>query len=155
VRPASPKLFHPFGVAAKVTFEAVPSAYTGLFASGAPGILRLSLANPPKAGFVPGAALKLFVDGQPSENVQAIHGLSGEKDQSFFGPTLSNTIAPPTNAIAKGLAWVSHFVADPLHRPVDNLAKVDAHGQPVSAPAAPRTLEFRPSAEVEHASTGS
>jgi hypothetical protein len=150
VRPPRDKLFHPFGSAAMVRFEPVPgSGYTGLFASGAPGIARLSLATPPKGGFVPGLALKLLVDGRPSQNIEAIHGLEGEAEPRFFGPTLSNVIAPPKALFVRFLAWVTSLVADPFRRPVDHFATVDASGRQVSAPHAPRKLEFRPSAEVQ------
>jgi hypothetical protein len=147
VRPPRTKLFHPWGAGVKVRFDADgDSPYTGLFETGATGLARLSIAMTEDA-YVPGMALKLLVDGRPSENVVLVPGLDPQPNRDFFAPPITNILAPPQHPpFSEGwkLAyWWMSFAADPLGQPVDHIAAVKRNGEPVLKPVAPTRLCFR------------
>lgn len=147
VRPPRTKLFHPFGSVATVVYEPIDGhPFTGLFATGGEGLARLSLATDADA-YVPGIALKLFVQGEPSVNVHAIPSFEPQASRDFFERAPSNEIPPPTALAIKLFSKLAQKVADPLRRPVDHVAAVLPDGTPVAAPVAPRRIHFRP-AEV-------
>lgn len=144
VREPRTKIFHPFGAVAKVAF--VPAAghrYTGVLASGAPGIARLSLATD-DATYIPGIGLKLLVDGGASLNVHAIPSFDGQNSRDFFERAPSTTIPPPSNVALKLFSRFARSIADPLSRSVAHLGARDAAGQAPLAPSAPQRLVFRP-----------
>lgn len=92
------KLLHSFGTNVRIAFEASrESVFSGIFSSGAEyGILRLSLAVPPKKGIiVPGIAIKLFVDNHESLNILAIYSLEGQKEANLFTHPFSTMVDPP------------------------------------------------------------
>lgn len=147
VRPARTKIFHPFGSVATVAYEAVPGhPYTGLFASDGAGLARLSLATDADT-YIPGIALKLFVQGRPSVNIHAIPSFEPQTSRDFFARSPSNVIPEPTAFAIKLFSKIAVKVADPLRRPVDHVAAVNQDGSAVAAPRAPHQLFFRP-AEV-------
>lgn len=147
VRPARTKIFHPFGSVATVAYEARPGhPYTGLYATGGAGLARLSLATDDET-FIPGIALKLFVAGKPSVNLHAIPSFEPQTGHDFFERSPSNEIPPPTSAAIKLFSKLAARIADPLRRPVEHLAAVNADGSVVASPVAPRRIFFRP-AEV-------
>jgi hypothetical protein len=144
------KLFHSFGSVAKVEFEPVASTlFTGLF-KGACGLLRLSLAaDPQRVGFIPGAALKLFVDGAPSENLQFMASLDPQTEPNFFLNSFSNAIGQPQSPIFQGLANIFALTGfDPFYLRVDSFAAVTARGFLVEASVAPEVIVFAPTPEV-------
>ncbi|MCO5172127.1 MAG: hypothetical protein M9894_37990 [Planctomycetes bacterium] len=144
VRPARTKIFHPFGSVARVVYEPVGDhPYTGLFASGAPGIARLSLATDEKS-FIPGIALKLFVQGRPSVNVHAIPSFDAQEGRDFFLRAPTNVIPEPSALPIKLFARLASRIADPLRRSVGHLAAVDLAGATVREPVAPGQVHFRP-----------
>lgn len=141
------KIFHPFGSVAKVRYEARGGhPYTGLFETGGEGLARLSLATDEKT-YIPGIAMKLFVQGGPSVNVHAIPSFDPQTSRDFFERAPSNEIPPPSNVAIKLFSKLARRIADPLRRPVDHLAAVRPDGACVSDPVAPRRIHFRP-AEV-------
>lgn len=93
------RLIHPNGAIAKI--EWVPEAgatVSGIFQTGAIGLVRLSLAGNPHAArsYIPGMGLKLLIDGRPSVNLQVMHSLTGQgKNQNFFKEEFSNIIPDP------------------------------------------------------------
>lgn len=152
------KFIHPFGSVVKIKWQskAGKHLFTGIFSgpSEALGLARLSLAGPPAAiGFTPGIALKIFLDGQPSLNLMAMHSLAGQgKDTNFFGRNFSTILPPvpfslfrPTSWVLKGLEAV-FSLTKPLPRelPVTTWAAVNALGQKVESPVVPRELIFFP-----------
>lgn len=144
VRPPRTKLFHPFGSVATVKFEAAGGhPFTGFFATGGEGLARLSLATDEKT-FIPGIALKLFVNGRPSVNIHAIPSFDPQTSRDFFARSPSNEIPPPTNLAIKLFSKIAAKVADPLRRPVDHVAAARPDGAAVAAPVAPRRIHFRP-----------
>jgi len=98
------KYIHPLGVVASMRFDADPSAaslgYTGLFEGADSCLARLSLASNPRfAGYIPGAAIKCFRDGEgiASGNLITIFSLSGQgNDTNFFAHEFTNIIGSPT-----------------------------------------------------------
>lgn len=89
------KAIHAVGAVAKIRYKATGShALSGLLGSrNTPGLLRLSLTSKP-GDIAPGLALKLFIDGKPSQNISALVSLDGQgQNQNFFAHELS-TITP-------------------------------------------------------------
>jgi hypothetical protein len=96
------KATHQFGTVAKVEFEARGSGrgYTGIFNTGALGILRLALAkaNPAAGGhlaYIPNLSLKMLRDGQMDSNILAMHSIEGSgKETNFLAHSFSNFPGP-------------------------------------------------------------
>lgn len=160
VRPDRSKTFHRWGTAVKVRFvperegmaQRLPGAeaanvggYTGVFATGAVGIARLSLGlGNLDALWAPGIGLKLFVDGKPSVNVHAIPRDGAQKSKDFLAPALSSEIDPtPLDGFLKFSSK-----ANPNLRTVKHLAMVEADGTAVAEPKAPHHVAFRAPAGI-------
>jgi len=148
------KLIHTYGSAAQVSLHINDrSKYTGLLAKGtkAYGIARLSLAKEPPS-YTPGMALKLLVDGKPSENLLVMDSLDGQgENYNFFAKSFSNIIAGPTNPLLQAIAIafkkaIQRFnsQAQPTNLPTANLAKVMVNGQRVKKYRYPAQLIFDP-----------
>jgi hypothetical protein len=149
------KLFHPFGAIAKVELEIDPSSpYSGLLRTGGPGMVRLSLATDAQAGFAPGFGLKLFVDGEPSKNIVTGNQLGGLELRDFFAHEVATSLPKPKSLALRFASWVLSFVADPLIRPVDHLASVDARGQQQADARAPKKLVFVPNPALRDVAAG-
>lgn len=148
------KLVHAYGSVGVVQFKALRKApYTGIF-EGAHGLARLSLAAPPeKIGFTPGMALKFFVKGQPSVNVQVMETLNGQaEDQNFFAHAFTNTLPEPDGVILNTVVAFLGLFGDPLHRSVEEWAHYEDGGDKEDYPVAPDTLIFVPTADVQMSS---
>lgn len=157
LRPRRFKIFHTFGTTAKVRF--VPTSrgaagvvagssapggdFTGIFESGGVGIARFSLGLGAKRGvpWIPGIAVKLFVDGRPSVNIHALPRDGGQSSRDFMRAVHSTKLDPSP---VDGLLRFASRGADPSHRRTDNVAAVKADGTPVAQPKSPFKLEFRP-----------
>jgi len=167
VRDDRRKTFHDSGTVALVDFvpagaeglsgrvdpgRAAPEpCYTGLFRSGAAGLVRLSLADDAGA-YIPGVALKLFVDGQPSKNVLAIPDFNVQSSSDFFARS-PTTLLPGPDAVEGWLrrqqirlfaAIQRRAVPEALKLSLNPLAEVDRSGAPVADPCAPNQVIFRP-----------
>ncbi len=138
------------GTTAAGATSGAPRRYTGVFQSGARGLVRLSLG----AGelfYMPGLALKLLVDGGESLDVLAIPSFAPSKDKELFSPSnaMTNSLQPPSGALEPilelGMRYFRNVAADPLHRPIEHLAARTSDGQAVAQPVAPYALVFRPS----------
>ena len=134
------KLFHTYGSTAKVSFTPQPGTpYSGLFAAKAVGLLRFSYAGPVLGiGIVPGLGLKLLLDGdRPSENAVMMRMLDGQSEHSVFEHPFTNRLPDPnaTNMIMRGVKERFETVVSSPHgldQPVDNFARVQVNGQPVT-----------------------
>lgn len=145
------KVIHSLGATFKVRYSSVGDhPHTGLLADqvGVPGLLRLSIGAPlmPGVPFVPGMALKLFVDGQPSVNTVAMYALDGQgSDQNFFRHDFTTTIKKPKNLLLKaGGAWFSLFVKNPFRVGIRGFTTFERSGRVEQNPSNPHTLVFRP-----------
>ncbi|HEX5278272.1 MAG TPA: peroxidase family protein, partial [Fluviicoccus sp.] len=145
------KPIHPYGAMAKVKF--IPTAgnsYTGLFRGADHGLLRLSVTeNPAEGAFQPGLALKLFVDGKPSENVSALYTLAGQgMNHNIFANELSNYVSPDINNAASTILF-SAVSTKPTLVVMNDMAKVTQAGAAVTTPKAPTQIYFVPRADVK------
>jgi hypothetical protein len=145
VWPERTKVFHPYGVVGAASFEpADGTPFTGVFASGALALIRLSLAAD-TSSYTPGAAIKLFVDNRPSLNIHTVPGLDPQTSRDFFAREFTNWIAEPTDRGARALEGaLAKVVPGATNLPVTRLARVDSHGAPtVGQVVAPVRLVLR------------
>jgi hypothetical protein len=152
------KLVHAFGVEARLRFvanRAVAGGYTGIFQSGAECMIgRFSVATKPTdTRFVPGLALKFFIDGNhPSVNLHIMNSIDGQDGNNFFEKTFSNIIPPPASLATRLVAGFFERAAirfgakdsDPGHLTVEHLASIKTDGSKVAVPRAPYQLLFKP-----------
>jgi hypothetical protein len=145
------KLVHALGSCAKVELVADGGTpYTGMFKGGI-GIARFSLAtNPGTDAFTPAIAVKMLVDGMPSQNLQVMFSVDGQgKDFDFFSNRFSNIIAAPvgfgTNIVGKIFQKATPF---PNYLDLDNFARHDRTGADASHMRAPHQVFFLPTSEV-------
>jgi len=143
------KLIHPLGSVAAVEFKSYSNKYSGLFRGADSCLARLSTAvNPKIDNFVPGMALKCFIDGEsPSGNIITMNSVDGQgKNFMFFDKNFSNIIPAPTATGTKLLgnlvfkraskcpSWISTF----------GFAAVDQTGQKADSAAWPIKLILKP-----------
>ena len=130
------RLIHPNGAVAKVEWVADAGVQmSGIFQTGAVGLVRLSLAGNPHATrtYVPGMGLKLFVDGHPSVNLQVMHSLMGQgKDQNFFKENFSNVIPDPPFFLWLFTLAFSTAKNPPTVLSVDHLSCIERDGTTVT-----------------------
>jgi len=106
--------------------------------------------DPADRGFAPGLALKLFVDGKPSQNVSALYTLSGQgTNYNFFANELSNYVSPEINETLGTTALFSAVTTKPTLLVMSDMAKVNPNGTAVSTAKAPTQIYFVPRAEVK------
>jgi hypothetical protein len=150
------KLVHAWGAEARFRFvpSKAASGYTGIYESGADCVIgRLSMATKPsKSTTVPALALKFFISGHESVNLQILNSIDGQKSHNFFEMPFSNII-PPADSFGTGLlqklfrkAAVAFAAKDPnpAHLTVEHLAKIQIDGTAVVTPKAPFRLMFKP-----------
>lgn len=144
------RAIHTHGVIA--AFEFVSTGhhdYTGLFKTGALGMLRTSNALPGKN--LPGIGALFFIDGRNSAGFVGIHELAPQKDgMQFLDQNVTNVLPDPKDIPAKlgGLQFsLAKKYATKLS--ASNLADVDRHGNVVANPNAPYQIFFEPTAEAK------
>jgi len=128
-----------FGSSAKIEFEPNPnSPFTGLWKSGGPGFVRLSLASDEKA-FCPAIGLKLFTDAGKSVDLHL--GVPDEqKSRDPFKVPMTNVFAPPERFFNRMLLKLAALVGDPLERKCAHVGEVDRKGQKVADAHSPRQI---------------
>jgi hypothetical protein len=155
--PGRAKLIHPLGVAAKVRWVPFANSFSGIFGSGAEGIVRLSIASADVSKFGPGMALKLFVDGQASANLVATYSLDSQgPNPDFFLHPLTTVLNPPQAVALRlgslvfkaALNLISDAPVNELTIPLTELASIDSSGAKASDLQAPEMLQFVPSDDV-------
>ena len=147
-----PKFIHTYGSVVQVSFVPTESTqFSGMYAKGAMGLARLSLAASPEAiPYTPGMAIKFLVDGKPSVNLHVMNSLNGQDDNwNFFEKTFSNKIDPAEGFVLKILEKVFERARKPANDlPVDHLARIYQDGSQVDSVVAPERLLFKPTANV-------
>lgn len=159
------KPIHAEGISGIVEWNAVHGhGYSGIFDTGGVGIVRFSTALPYSKGgdFIPGLALKIFVDDSPSVNFHAMVSLDGQGDDPFFFRNAFRTsIDEPSSFLTKQLARVFHsalsLVSPWSHeRPVNErtiplieASSVTSEGTVVFGPTAPHSIKFLPAVRQE------
>jgi len=147
------KAIHAHGSVAKIKF--VPAAntpFTGLFKGADSGLLRLSVtADPADRGFAPGLALKLFVDGKPSENFSALVSLSGQgNNYNFFANELSNIVAEEKSLGPKLINLIFRRVSKfPRKLYLQGFGQVDQKGNQETNPIYPYRLFLVPNPDLQ------
>ena len=142
------KFIHPSGSVAKIKFVATKdSPYVGIYRGGI-GLARLSLALDPKlaGSYTPGMALKFFIDGYPSVNIQVMNSLNGQgENHNFFAKTFSNIIPEPEGITLNFLKLAFQLaVKNPLHLSVDHLSYRRTDGSQEKETLSPYQLFFIP-----------
>lgn len=149
------KAIHAHGSVAKVKFVSTPDTpFTGLFKGADYGLLRLSVTgDPADRGFAPGLALKLFVNGQPSENVSALVSLSGQgKNYNFFAHEFSNIVPEEKNLGPKFINLIFRRVSKyPRRLYLQGFGGIDQNGHKESVPYYPYRIFLVPNAKVQFA----
>jgi hypothetical protein len=150
------KLLHPFGSVLKIRYATRPGhGFTGVLAGrDVPGLARLSLGAAQKEGgaYIPGTALKLFVDGNPSVNAVFLGektGVDGQQPETdFFSQRFTNDLPKPRTRVNKIAAFVLGLFnrGNALRIPVDHFAAVNADGTRVAKPKAAHRLWLKPAA---------
>jgi hypothetical protein len=149
IRPPRTKLFHAYGVIAKARFVPVAGhPFTGLWETGAIGLVRPSLAIDDKIFFTTGTGLKFLVDGRPSANSLVNPSMDPQKSHDFFEFESTNLLAVPTK-LPFGPFWFAAkrwmgLIAPPREQPVDDFAAVTAGGEIVSHPVSPEQIYLCP-----------
>lgn len=152
------KVIHTYGSVAQVEFQITQeSPYTGLFKTGALGVIRMSLASL-RLPYTPGFALKLLVDGKKSQNAFAMYSLDGQGDNhNFFENSFETKIDEPNSGLLKAgatrfkltLVELGSEHEDPTFQSTKDLAKVKKNGEVVKDDLSPFSLVFEPTKEAQ------
>lgn len=153
------RIIHKLGLIGKVSFTIeAHHPYTGLLKSGALGLLRLSLAEPPKAGLhKPGLALMLFVHDKFPENILAMPSIDGQAESNIFIHEYSTALPPPKSSVknyflerkcTRALALAGFPAHDPWALSCEHLAKITVKGKELESFRAPFELVFVPTEEA-------
>ncbi|MEW6491093.1 MAG: hypothetical protein AB1589_00880 [Cyanobacteriota bacterium] len=149
------KAIHAHGSVAKVKFIPTPDTpFTGLFKGADYGLLRLSVTGDPSdRGFAPGLALKLLVDGKPSENVSALVSLSGQgENYNFFANEMSNIVPVEQKFGPKFINLIFRRTSKfPTKLYLQGFGQIDQHGNRESNPDYPWQIFLVPNANVQFA----
>jgi hypothetical protein len=152
------RLIHTFGSVAKITFTPKSStpAFTGLFSSIVPGIIRASVVRYDPNNLMPGIAVKFLIDGHPSLNTHLLHNIDGQgKNYNYFAYPFSNIIPPPTSSVMRAFldvftkaARVFNPDANAMKVSVAAFAEINVDGSKVTDPLAPEQIFFYPAIEI-------
>ena len=137
VRPPRTKAFHTYGTVAAMRFVADGEhPFTGIFATGAVGFMRASLAVG-MPNYSPAAALKFLLDGpHPSENLMLHQSLDKQASRDFFERAPTNHTLAPTTFPNTLMLPLLRFWLSPISNPIemqllDHLAVVTNTGAAV------------------------
>lgn len=158
MEPGRPKIIHTQGVVAMIEMKiGDESPFTGVLGPNrrAPGLVRMSLAVPPKGkgSITPGMGLKLFIDGAPSLDLLAMNHTVGQgRDFNLFSNTFTHDLRNEHEELRPPQKIMSFFfkrvTSQPRRLTIDHLAATDPDGGGVSDPKVPKRLVFRPHADV-------
>jgi len=151
------KLIHPLGSTAPVSFEVTDTSLglTGVFAEGADScITRISVAaNPGDKEFVPGMAIKCFIDGNaPSVNFITMFSLDGQKNNfNVFANSYSNIIDQPNSPALKFLVATVFSRASkcPNWISVAQFSRTSQDGKSVATPSFPSKILLKPTSAAQ------
>lgn len=167
------KFPHRYGVVGRARLvPAQGHPFSGVFASGAVGIVRLGSAIHSAKFHIPGLALKLPVTGAESLDIAALYRAEGQgADPDFFRHTLHTRVPRPVSPKNAGLvdavlleklqrgleARSTDVLADekrrggPRRLPLEHLASMSQDGTCAAERVAPYELDFVPSRAVREA----
>ncbi|KAI8824877.1 uncharacterized protein EV422DRAFT_617337 [Fimicolochytrium jonesii] len=159
--PGRKKFIRNRGAHAQIQFTPLPSAhnYTGIFATGGTGLIRLTtLDEPPKNPkaddvlIAPGGVVKFLISGRESTNLFVIYSLEGQKGSwNYFENALSNHLAPPTTLKTKAAKLLNQRVSHWSEMTgLSGLASVTPDGKAVENPKAPFQLWLVPTDQARN-----
>ena len=148
------KIFHSIGSVAKAEIEfSSDHPYTGLFRENLHAIIRFSLALDPQKtkSFTPGLAIKFLLNYHESCNLQVMHSLSGQGENSnLFLHSLKNKIPKAKSFSQKLLMKIFSLVHHPANiLPLNHLASTNLKGELIIKAKTPEIIEFRPVKEIQ------
>lgn len=152
LNPNRVKFIHSVGSVGLVRFIPIKdSPYTGLLKTPSIGLVRMSTAAPPSNdSFMPGAAIKFFIDGKSSVNMHLMPSLEGQgPNHNYFASNISNHLEKPKSIALKGLALYFRIVRNPLFLPIDQLGRMESNGTMEINPVSPDIVIFKPSQDVK------
>ena len=156
VRPPRTKAFHAYGTVAKMRFVADGEhPFTGIFATGAVGFVRASLAVG-MPNYSPAAALKFLLDGpHPSQNLLLHQSLDKQASRDFFERAPTNHTLAPTTFPNTLMLPLLRFWLSPISHPIelqrlDHLADVTSDGAAVERACAPELVYLYGADEVRN-----
>jgi hypothetical protein len=152
VRPPRTKWLHQFGTIAKAELVANPNPppnyegtyppFTGLFETGALGVVRLSLAMSTRF-YITGMSLKLFVDGKSSQNLVVNPSLDPQDTKNFFQLGMTDRLPvavkfpfglPPARVFSD---WWMGMISNPRDQPAAHISRLKSNGESVADPRVP------------------
>lgn len=162
--PGRIRLIHATGGVAKISLvRTEESKHTGLFQTGARGLVRLSLAAPQIANtlglapFIPGMGLKLFIDGKESVNLMTMNSLDGQESKNIFSATFTNDLPTPkveesTKKMFEAFKQTVEELSpgsNPLFLNLAHWARINSDGSEVKNPVAPHSIVLVPTAMAQ------
>ena len=162
VRPPRIKAFHAYGTVAKMRFVADGKhPFTGIFADGAIGFARASLAVG-MPDYSPAMSLKFLFSGpHASQNMLLHQSLDTQSSRDFFERAPTNrTLVPvvfPNSMMFPVLRFWLSQLSDPIeYQSLWHLAAIAGDGAPVERPVVPDVVNLYTPDEVHNdpASTG-
>lgn len=142
------RFIHVRGSVAPVTIQWVPSRFTGIYQEEmSEGLIRLSLAAPPSlAGFTPGMAVKVYLQGQHSINFHVMNSIDGQGgNHNYFQNEFFSVIDEPKRLATKAIGWYfSTLTSTPNILSAKRAASIRADGARVEKPVVPWKMVFVP-----------
>jgi len=163
VRPPRTKWLHQYGTVAQAEFVPDPDPppnyegpfppFSGLFETGALGVVRLSLAMDTRF-YITGISLKLLVDHRPSQNLIVNPSLDPQDTKNFFELGMTDRLpvavkfpfgVPPARAFSN--FWMG-MISAPRDQPVAHIARVKSNGDAVANPRVPYQVFCVPASDT-------
>ncbi|OQV14320.1 hypothetical protein BV898_11440 [Hypsibius exemplaris] len=158
------KIIHTFGTCAKATLRPFAnSTYTGVFKSGAPGIIRLSAVRIVADNMIPSMGFKALIDGVPSANFHNVFSPDGQGlNKNFFANNVSNIIPDsqqtPLQVVAVAFTatlrilsiWPSEQPEDANSMPLYEQSSIETSGKvvPKGKVYAPWRIDYVPNPAI-------
>lgn len=146
------KIIHSNGSVGKISLLPTPHhPFTGLYQTGAIGVVRLSLAaSPTDESYIPGMAIKFIIPLRQSLNVHVMNCLEGQgRNWNFFAKEFTNEIAHPTTFTLKAIEKIFEWTRKPANQlPLWHIASWTNESKKVDAPITPERIYFRPASAI-------
>jgi hypothetical protein len=157
------KTIHAYGSVAKVELRITNRKYSGVLRTGGIGVARLSIARMAgsQTNFIPGLAIKILIDHQPSINFHVMNSVDGQgSDRNYFSRVFSNILPDPTSLVGKlidksfetAVRLMNHYLADAgpvsaAELPLLQACQMETNGAGVRNVECPEQIIFTPAPE--------
>jgi hypothetical protein len=152
------KIIHTLGSVILVKYVATNHSYSGIFESGALGLMRLSLATAPSEdNYTPGFGLMFFIDNMPPLSILAMPSIDAQTVPNIFLNSYLTALKTPKSKFStwllnhmftNSLERLGFFEHDPLRLSVSHLAEFLTDGTKAKTVRAPFELIFTPTVEA-------